>query len=181
MRKSIKIISVPQLGEARVVGKHLYTTINKHKVTLDEYDMLVMADKQDCSEAFNAIIKYLDMAVPVENDTYFALRCNVLANRAALKEQHNHAMNMRNAKTYLMTDGETGATKIGKSINPPKRERTLQSEKKEISLLMICDSDIEKKLHQRYSHKRIRGEWFNLSRQDIAELIKQYNFKPYAR
>ena len=79
-----------------------------------------------------------------------------------------------------MTDSETGATKIGRSINPPKRERTLQAEKKEISLLMVCDKDVEKQLHKQFETKHIRGEWYNLSENDINDIIKQYNFKPYA-
>ncbi len=180
MENSIQIFSNPQFGEVSIAGKHLSISLKECEGIFDEYDILAIAAKQEL-ETFKDIIKFLDMVVPVENDTYFALRCKVYQNKIAWETQNKRAIDKQSIKTYLMTDGETGATKIGRSINPPKRKRTLQSEKKEISLLMVCERDVEKELHQKYSHKRIRGEWFNLCEQDINGIVKQYNFKPYAK
>ena len=70
-------------------------------------------------------------------------------------------------KTYLMKDFFRGVHKIGKSINPQVRERTLQSEVPTIELVHVIDEDIEKHLHEKFSPKRIRGEWFNLSINDL--------------
>ena len=70
-------------------------------------------------------------------------------------------------KTYLMKDFFRGVHKIGKSINPQVRERTLQSEVPTIELVHVIDEDIEKHLHEKFSAKRIRGEWFNLSINDL--------------
>ena len=70
-------------------------------------------------------------------------------------------------KTYLMKDFFRGVDKIGKSINPQVRERTLQSEVPTIELVHVIDEDIEKHLHEKFSAKRIRGEWFNLSNNDL--------------
>ena len=70
-------------------------------------------------------------------------------------------------KTYLMKDFFRGVHKIGKSINPQVRERTLQSEVPTIELVHVIDEDIEKHLHEKFSAKRIRGEWFNLSNNDL--------------
>ncbi len=70
-------------------------------------------------------------------------------------------------KTYLMKDFFRGVHKIGKSINPQVRERTLQSEVPTIELIHVIDEDIEKHLHEKFSAKRIRGEWFNLSNNDL--------------
>ena len=80
------------------------------------------------------------------------------------------------SKTYLMKDENTGYTKIGKSINPRIREKTLQSEKPTISLFAICDHNIEKFLHKKFEDKRIRGEWFNLSDDNILDIINEYGF-----
>ncbi len=80
-------------------------------------------------------------------------------------------------KTYLMHDANTGYTKIGKSINPRQRERTLQSEKPTITLFKICDMDIESNLHTKYAHKRIRGEWFDLDESEIETICNEHNFK----
>lgn len=81
-------------------------------------------------------------------------------------------------KTYLMTDSNTGYTKIGASINPKIRERTLQSEKPTITLFAICEDMIESELHMKFYEKQIRGEWFDLSKKDIDNLIEIYKFKP---
>jgi len=69
-----------------------------------------------------------------------------------------------------MEDTANGRYKIGMSKKPEYRERTLQSEKPEITLIcskMYSSRDearkIEKELHQRFKNNRIRGEWFNLS------------------
>jgi len=71
---------------------------------------------------------------------------------------------------YLMTDSANGLTKIGFSKNPKVRERTLQSEKPSTALLDYWpgNSEKEKTLHGIFAGKRIRGEWFNLSQDDIA-------------
>ena len=56
-----------------------------------------------------------------------------------------------------------GLYKIGKSINPKVRERTLQSEKPSIEMVRVWNYDIEKKLHSLYNEFRVRGEYFNLT------------------
>lgn len=43
-----------------------------------------------------------------------------------------------------MKDCNTGFYKIGKSINPKLRERTLQSEKPTIKIIKVFDKNIEK-------------------------------------
>lgn len=75
---------------------------------------------------------------------------------------------------YLMVDNQTKKYKIGKSKTPEFRERTLQSEKPDIELLFSCHESIisEKRLHEMYAHKRIRGEWFDLDKKDISNIRK---------
>lgn len=79
--------------------------------------------------------------------------------------------------TYLMTDSNTGYTKIGRSINPKKRERTLQSEKPTITLLAVTEGDIEHKLQQFFTDSHIRGEWYDLTEKEIDFIIDSYSFK----
>ncbi|WP_242120905.1 GIY-YIG nuclease family protein [Aestuariivivens sediminicola] len=80
---------------------------------------------------------------------------------------------------YLMIDKTNDFHKIGISNNPDYREKTLQSEKPTIELVCAKEfpsrkiaESIEKALHETFSNKRIRGEWFELESQDIDE-IKQ--------
>ena len=78
---------------------------------------------------------------------------------------------------YLMHDTRNDYYKIGISNNPEYRESTLQSEKPTIEMIIskkypvrkIAES-IEKALHETYSEKRLRGEWFELNSNDVEHL-----------
>lgn len=80
-------------------------------------------------------------------------------------------------KTYLMKDNLIGYTKIGKSVDVLKRERTLEAQNPNISLFAVCQQDIESELHKKYKEYRKRGEWFELKEQQIEEILKEYDFK----
>lgn len=78
---------------------------------------------------------------------------------------------------YLMIDTNNNFHKIGISNKPGWREKTLQSEKPTIELLACkkfvsrkIASSFEKALHDTYSSKRIRGEWFQLDLKDVLEI-----------
>lgn len=73
---------------------------------------------------------------------------------------------------YLIHSNSNGYFKIGYSKNPLKRERTLQAEEPDISVLKIWEGDgaFEKLLHKKYDHLRVRGEWFRLTFQELWEL-----------
>ncbi len=78
---------------------------------------------------------------------------------------------------YLMIDTTNNHHKIGISNKPEWREKTLQSEKPTIELLASkkfinrkIAASFEKALHETYSNKRIRGEWFLLDLKEIKEI-----------
>ena len=77
---------------------------------------------------------------------------------------------------YIMIDHNTKYCKIGRSDNPLKREKTLQSEKPTIELIykFECEYGIEKELHNKFNDKKIRGEWFNLDNNDIEYIKNNY-------
>ena len=79
---------------------------------------------------------------------------------------------------YVMIDYNTNYYKIGRSNKPEIREKTLQSEKPTIELLGKWEAKVqtEKLLHNHFDNKRVRGEWFDLSAEDlknIPNLIKE--------
>jgi hypothetical protein len=83
---------------------------------------------------------------------------------------------IKNTNVYIMIDHNTKFYKIGKSINPIQREKTLQSEKPTIELIYsfkAYDYD-ERVLQDKYKDKRIRGEWFNLDQYDIDYIKNNY-------
>lgn len=77
------------------------------------------------------------------------------------------------AFVYLMHNKRNGFYKIGRSKNPNYRECTLQSEEPEVELLfhMESTSSVEALLHKKFESKRIRGEWFSLSQNDVDEIL----------
>ena len=76
---------------------------------------------------------------------------------------------------YIMQNKRNGYKKIGQSVNPKYREKTLQSEEPEIDLIWKHKVDNMDKyeclLHEKFSGKRLRGEWFDLENDDV-EYIK---------
>lgn len=82
-------------------------------------------------------------------------------------------------RVYVMLDENTGYYKIGRSIKPRVRERTLQSEKPTIKMLFHHEATHkdEKDLHEKFSEKRIRGEWFDLSGSDLVFINNYFKKK----
>ena len=79
---------------------------------------------------------------------------------------------------YLMEDTANGYHKIGISNHPEYREGTLQSEKPTIELICakrypsrLIASAIESSLHKAFENKHIRGEWFDLTLEDVKDII----------
>ena len=158
------------LGEAT----KFYIPLKENKlIKLDKTDILGVISEFN-SNMILKTIKYLDSILEKEDITYIRFKYQLLNN---LIYQTKISINTTGQKTYLMKDSNTGLIKIGKAIDPKFRERTLQSEKPTISLFAICNDLIEDELHKKYSDKRVRGEWFNLSKDDVSDIIKEYDFK----
>lgn len=110
------------------------------------------------------------------------------------KEIENHIpLNDRNEKNsditknekcylYLMIDTTNNYHKIGISNSPEYREKTLQSEKPTIEMLANKEfpnrkiaHSFEQALHSTYDEKRVRGEWFDLSQEEVKDIIISLN------
>lgn len=79
---------------------------------------------------------------------------------------------------YLMRNYANGLCKIGRSIKPEFREKTIQSEIPQIKIIFksqLTENTKEKELHKIFKEKRVRGEWFDLSESDI-HFIKTFNY-----
>lgn len=121
---------------------------------------MVTGDLLDCN------LKKIDISS-------FEIPINCL--REVVEERSPDRMSDNITKVYVMIDKNTGYYKIGRSKNPEKREKTLQSEKPTIEMIFNEDARIrdEKKLHYIFSDKRIRGEWFDLNGTDLNK-IREY-------
>ena len=96
---------------------------------------------------------------------------------------------MRRAGWVYLIKSDTGHYKIGQTSNLHDRLRTFEVKLPfEITPIhaFFCHYDrlfCEKWLHEKFAAKRIRGEWFSLTNDDVEFIksIQQENFPPYPR
>jgi hypothetical protein len=97
--------------------------------------------------------------------------------------KHNNliAYHETDSHLYLMKCNRTGFYKIGKSKNPKHREKTLQSESPSIQMIAVFNGQgwQERDWHIHFAKCRVRGEWFDLTKIQVAfmcqELLKTPN------
>lgn len=82
---------------------------------------------------------------------------------------------------YIMLNNKTLFTKIGFTTKEPKyREKTLRSEEPDIKLIKYWPNATlkdEMHLHYVFSKKKVRGEWFDLSQEDIEKIENYFSSK----
>lgn len=105
--------------------------------------------------------------------------CGIQLTHVPTEVNIENKKNKDSCYVYMMKDEVNGYHKIGISKNPNYRERTLQSEKPTIRLIAAKEypirsiaEAIEMALHKTYETKRLRGEWFDLTDEDI-DILKQ--------
>lgn len=110
------------------------------------------------------------------NDSYWFEEISIVELEEVDQEQLVMSRKKR-TNVYVMIDKNTGYYKIGRSVRPEYREKTLQSEKPTIEMLFYHDAQVkdEKDLHDKFEAKRIRGEWFDLSGSDLAYIREYFN------
>ena len=79
--------------------------------------------------------------------------------------------------TYLIYDDQNGLYKIGKSNDVQNRVKALSISNQNLKLKLIHLGDIELSLHEKFAKKRVFGEWFKLTDEDIYDLSTKYNFE----
>lgn len=72
--------------------------------------------------------------------------------------------------TYIIKSELLALYKIGRTKEIDKRLKGLISSTKDnnLSVVRLYNGDLEKQLHVMFSHKRIRGEWFDLNEEDLV-------------
>lgn len=84
--------------------------------------------------------------------------------------------NTTSPKTYIVFNPKSNLIKIGKSISPKTRIRTLETQAGAIfDVLALIDSDIESKLHKKFAEYRTVGEWFDDRDGAIRKYTKALN------
>lgn len=80
--------------------------------------------------------------------------------------------------TYIIYNPTNKLTKIGVSKKIFKRYQNLCNDfGHELSLIAYCNTCIEKELHLEYKDQRVFGEWFDLDKNKINEIIDKNTFE----
>lgn len=135
--------------------------------------------KVDCGYVFSLFIKDSKIIFKeINNNKYGITRYiskNALLSIDGILAKQKRVSLEGKGHIYLVSDGKN--TKIGATTyNPTKRLNELQvgNAKK---LTLIGSYQVERRiateslLHKNYQDKNIRGEWFNLSGQDIVDIL----------
>ena len=83
---------------------------------------------------------------------------------------------------YIIENADNGAIKIGVAHSPQKRLNQLQTGSvSELSLVYtsyVCSNafDIENKVHTHFKDKHIRGEWYNVPKDEVISFLEQQRF-----
>jgi len=128
---------------------------------IEEREQLLLSEHGEAIREFNEL-------------RHYALVIEGVKGRGAPVEEKPLSM----TNIYMMFDGHTKLTKIGISKNPSAREKTLQGEipRLRITWKTTGTKSDESHLHQIFKEKRTRGEWFNLSSEDV-DYIKSLNWR----
>jgi hypothetical protein len=78
---------------------------------------------------------------------------------------------------YLMLNKRNNFIKIGRSINPLFREKTLQADEPEIELISFwkVPKRVEKSIQKVFLEKKQRGEWYDLNFNDLRIIKEKMN------
>ena len=91
-------------------------------------------------------------------------------------EARNEEDAKRHGWLYLMRH-TNGLTKIGKSVQPKVREKTLQAEDPRLEMILCVEGQgyREKALHRIFDELRVRGEWFRLEDRHVEWISFLFN------
>ncbi len=159
-----------------------FNLLGEERPPVSAYDLLARVAEEENKVYAEKLLYQLDVYEAnrvIKDETYWILRDCVRMKMTWSELRRERPDTKKTAKTYLMLDKNTGLVKIGRSVHPKKREITLQSQKPTIILLKVCDANVESELHKKYAKKRKRGEWFNLSKAELKDIINSYNFYDY--
>lgn len=131
------------------------------------------------SHLCTTVLSFIDNQLNDKNQIIFneikTLISNELKNQLTLPATNNKNKKQRTQKTYIIKEKSTGLYKIGKSVDPQKRERTLLSQKPDLEIIKIFPDNIEIDLHRRFSKCRVRGEWFNLTKSQLFFICNHFD------
>lgn len=156
--------------------------------------MSILQGKKELWETLN--IKFIQD----ENGCYFNEKLKMEQEKRKAYTESRRQSRLKSdedkVRIYIVCDNVRKTYKIGSSVNPIRRYNELNKqqspaimldkEPKNRNISLIWYSDIvnrneEKKIHKEFEDKRIIGEWFDLSANDLKWIFNNYKGKHYER
>ena len=144
--------------------------------------------KEEDMLSIGATKKIFSKFIKDNEGSYYNERLEYEANkRKAYSDSRKNNRNKcdnSNTSIYLIKDYRTGLIKIGSSNNPERRLVELKNEYKNESLYLIAyvenvEQKLETELHKKYKNQNKINEWFELSNDEIEEIIKNNHMKKH--
>ena len=97
--------------------------------------------------------------------------------KTGVRKPYAQSIKSRSNDLYLIKNKRNGMYKIGVSVDPLRREKTLQSQEPDIKIVKIWDDKaaMERWWHDYFGEHRVRGEWFRLNPSQIRFMIHKMN------
>lgn len=116
-----------------------------------------------------------DESVNMFNDRQWKIRDEQLEREEIANQSKKKPKTGTRGYVYLMEDTVNDFIKIGFSKKPTVRESTLQSEKPTVSIVFtaLASLEYERELHAAFDDRRIRGEWFDISKDEVIDFISK--------
>ena len=138
--------------------------------------------KYENPNAFTAIIEYINpefynkFGAFVRVYTCAAREYSGLVLLHSLKSMITEKKEKASTFTYIATD-DSGFYKIGKSTSPENRLKTFRTGNPTIHFVCIIPHNVERILHTKYESYRVNGEWFNLPKEEVEAIAKEFDVK----
>ena len=170
---------IQPLMRTYLLSSNIYVQQTKYQewITVEQYEELLFGKSDESQQIRELINEYEYSSLKKQLDDAKENQEKIRQSEIKTEKIKNKKLIRDSTFIYLMKDHTNGFIKIGHSGNPRYRERTLQSEKPVIKLLIAWEGtmDEEKILHQQYGSQRIRGEWFQLSDVNIEEIKNRFS------
>lgn len=93
------------------------------------------------------------------------------------RRQNRNKVNNSDTCVYLIKNTTNGLIKIGSSNNPQRRLIELKNQYKNDELILVAyvenvEQKLESDLHSQYKHLNKINEWYELSNEDVIEIMK---------
>lgn len=93
---------------------------------------------------------------------------------------YRQLMSDKTYNTYIITDS-SGMVKIGKAKSIDNRMKTYKTHNPTTVLVAVIFDDVEAQLHDMLKDKRVEGEWFTLTHDELALFIQEISRTLYLR